>query len=46
MLSNIYLHEALDKWYAEEVRPTLKGKSTIVRFADDVVIGFESKEEA
>jgi len=46
MLSNIYLHEALDKWYAEEVRPTLKGKSTMVRFADDVVIGFESKEEA
>jgi RNA-directed DNA polymerase len=46
MLSNIYLHEALDKWYAEEIRPTLKGRSIIVRFADDVVIGFESKEEA
>jgi len=46
MLSNIYLHEVLDKWYVEEVRPTLKGKLTIVRFADDVVIGFESKEEA
>ena len=46
MLSNIYLHEALDRWYAEEIRPTLKGRSTIVRFADDVVMGFESKEEA
>lgn len=46
MLSNIYLHEALDKWYAKEIRPTLKGRSIIVRFADDVVIGFENKEEA
>jgi group II intron reverse transcriptase/maturase len=46
MLSNIYLHEALDKWYAEEIRPSLKGRSIIVRFADDAVIGFESKEEA
>lgn len=30
MLSNIYLHEALDKWYAEEIRPTVKGRSIIV----------------
>jgi group II intron reverse transcriptase/maturase len=46
MLSNIYLHEALDKWYAEEVKPTLQGRSIIIRFADDVVMGFESRAEA
>jgi hypothetical protein len=46
MLSNIYLHEALDKWYAEVVKPRLRGRSLIVRFADDVILGFESKSEA
>jgi RNA-directed DNA polymerase len=46
MLSNIYLHEALDKWYVEVVKPRLQGRSLIVRFADDVILGFESKSEA
>lgn len=46
MLSNIYLHEALDKWYVEVVKPRLRGRSLIVRFADDVILGFESKSEA
>jgi group II intron reverse transcriptase/maturase len=46
LLSNIYLHEALDRWYAEEVRPNLQYRSIIVRFADDAVLGFENREEA
>jgi RNA-directed DNA polymerase len=35
MLSNIYLHEVLDKWFMEVVRPRLRGKAYLVRFADD-----------
>jgi len=46
MLSNIYLHEAIDKWFAEVVQPRLRGRSFMVRFADDVVLGFENKVEA
>lgn len=46
MLSNIYLHEALDNWYAKVVKPRLRGRSLIIRFADDVILGFESKKEA
>jgi RNA-directed DNA polymerase len=46
MLSNIYLHEALDKWYAEVVQPRLRGRSLMVRFADDAILGFENKAEA
>lgn len=46
MLSNIYLHEALDKWYVEEVRVGLKGKSFMIRYADDAILGFEKQEEA
>jgi len=35
MLSNIYLHEVLDKWFESEVKPRLKGEAFLVRFADD-----------
>jgi len=46
MLANIYLHEVLDRWFEEEVRPRLRGRAFIVRFADDAVIGFASEEDA
>ena len=36
-LSNIFLHHVLDEWFELEVRPRLKGRCTLVRFADDAV---------
>jgi RNA-directed DNA polymerase len=45
LLSNVYLHEVLDKWL-EETRPMLKGEMFFIRFADDFIIGFEYKEDA
>ncbi len=41
LLANIYLHHVLDDWYEKEVKPRLYGRSFIVRFADDFVIGCE-----
>ena len=46
MLANIYLHEALDKWWAETVIPHLRGPASLVRFADDFVMVFESRGDA
>jgi RNA-directed DNA polymerase len=46
MLSNMYLHEVLDSWFAKTVQPRLKGKSCMVRFADDAVLAFERKDDA
>jgi len=46
LLSNIYLHEALDKWYAEVVLKRIRERSIMVRYADDAVMGFESREIA
>jgi RNA-directed DNA polymerase len=46
ILSNIYLHEVLDCWYVEEVKPQMKGRTFLVRFADDFILGFEDKEDA
>jgi group II intron reverse transcriptase/maturase len=46
ILSNIFLHEVLDKWFDATVKPRLKGRAFIVRYADDFVMGFQSKEDA
>ena len=45
LLSNIYLHEVLDKWFVESVQPACGGKTFMVRFADDFVMGFERLED-
>jgi len=46
ILSNIYLHEVLDQWFANQVKPRLKGRAHLTRFADDFVMVFESEEDA
>jgi RNA-directed DNA polymerase len=46
MLGNIYLHYVLDRWFENEVKPRLRGKATLVRYADDFVIGLENREDA
>ena len=46
LLANLYLHEVLDKWFAEEIRCRLKGRSFLIRYADDAVMGFEHEEDA
>ena len=46
LLSNIYLHEVLDVWFAQQVRPRMRGRAKLVRFADDFVIVFNNAEDA
>lgn len=46
LLSNVYLHEVLDKWYEQNLRPSCSGRSFMVRYADDFVVGFERLEDA
>jgi RNA-directed DNA polymerase len=46
MLSNIFLHHVLDKWFEDVVRPRMRGKATLVRFADDFVMTFETYHDA
>lgn len=41
LLANIFLHHVLDEWYVNEIRPRLKGRSFLIRFADDFIIGCE-----
>ena len=46
LLSNLYLHEALDMWFEQEVKPRLRGRAFEIRFADDAVLAFECEEDA
>ena len=45
LLSNIYLHYALDLW-VQQWRRSSAGEMIFVRFADDFVAGFEHRQEA
>jgi group II intron reverse transcriptase/maturase len=46
LLGNVYLHHVLDVWYERDVRPHLKGRSALIRYADDFVLCFERAEDA
>jgi len=46
LLANIYLHYVLDVWFEEEVKPRLRGRAFLIRYADDFVIGFACAEDA
>lgn len=46
ILANIYLHEVLDTWFEREVKPRLKGRATLIRFADDAVFVLSNEEDA
>jgi len=41
ILSNIYLHYALDLWFEKRVKPRMRGHAELVRFADDFVVCFQ-----
>jgi RNA-directed DNA polymerase len=46
LLANVYLHYVLDVWFADVVKPRLKGRAFLVRYADDLVMGFTCEEDA
>ena len=46
LLANIYLHYVLDLWSHSWRKRRATGDVNIVRYADDVVLGFQSKADA
>lgn len=46
LLANIYLHYVLDQWVVEWRKTRARGDVIVVRYADDVVFGFEHLWEA
>jgi hypothetical protein len=46
LLANIFLHHVLDQWFEHSLRPGLRARSFMVRYADDVVMVFADKQDA
>ncbi len=46
LLANIYLHYVFDLWVQAWRKKQATGELIVVRFADDIVLGFESEGEA
>ena len=46
LLANVYLHEVLDEWFEDVVRPRMRGTARLVRYADDAVLVFAREDDA
>ena len=46
LLANIYLHYVFDLWVRRWGRQQAEGAMVVVRYADDIVIGFQCKADA
>jgi group II intron reverse transcriptase/maturase len=46
VLANIYLHEVMDLWFERDVKPRMRGQVFLIRYADDMVMGFEREDDA
>ena len=46
LLANVYLHEVLDAWFERDVKPRMKGRAVLVRYADDAAMLFAREEDA
>jgi RNA-directed DNA polymerase len=46
LLANVYLHYVLDVWADKVARQHMRGQFHVVRYADDVVFGFEYRDDA
>src|SRR6266851_2348086 len=46
LLSNVYLHYIFDLWVEAWRKKVARGDVIVVRYADDLVVGFESRSEA
>lgn len=46
LLANVFLHYVLDLWVHQWRRRYARGRVSVVRYADDFVMGFESRADA
>jgi group II intron reverse transcriptase/maturase len=46
LVGNVFLHQVLDEGYVHTVKPRLHGRSFLVRYGDDLVLGCELETDA
>ncbi len=46
LISNVFLHYVLDLWFEQDVKPRMRQRAFLIRYADDFVIGFSDHRDA
>jgi len=46
LLANVFLHDVIDTWFERDVKPRLRGRAELIRYADDIAIVFADEEDA
>lgn len=46
LLSNGFLHYVLDLWFEQDVKPRMRRRNFLIRYADDFVMGFRDQRDA
>ncbi|HOC69231.1 MAG: Group II intron-encoded protein LtrA [Candidatus Hydrogenedentes bacterium ADurb.Bin101] len=46
LLGNVYLHYAFDLWAQQWREQAARGDMIIIRYADDIIVGFQHRDEA
>lgn len=46
LLSNVFLHYVLDRWFEDTVKAHIHGYAKLIRYADDFVIAVQYQEDA
>jgi group II intron reverse transcriptase/maturase len=46
LLANVFLDAVLDSWFEDVVKPRLRGRAFLVRYADDAVLVFGNEDDA
>jgi len=46
LLANVFLHEVIDRWFEQQIKPQLKGRAHLIRYADDLVMIFAREDDA
>lgn len=46
LLANVYLHEVIDTWFERDVKPRMRGRAFLIRYADDLAMVFECESDA
>jgi group II intron reverse transcriptase/maturase len=46
LLANVFLHDAIDTWFEHDIKPRLRGRAELVRYADDSAMVFANESDA
>ncbi len=46
LLANVFLHDVIDTWFEHDIKPRLRGRAVLIRYADDIAMVFANERDA